>query len=111
MNQDYANLIRWIFGEKDPNLDEQAINSDKELAKKVHDILCDLSDENEGFSILHFKAIDEFILESKTQKDFADYIRENADEIAKICMGQAIRPFRHPEVTSQIKPHIKHIEK
>lgn len=111
MNQDYANLIRSIFAEKSPSLDVEAINSDKELAQKIQDILCELLEDNNSFDYLQYKAISEFVLESKTQEDFADYIRENADEIAKVCMGKALRCLRCPDVANQIKPYIKYIEK
>ena len=49
MNQDYANLIRSIFAEKSPSLDVEAINSDKELAQKIQDILCELFEDNNSF--------------------------------------------------------------
>lgn len=103
MNKNYANLIRLIFGEKSVCLDEKTINENKELSQKTEELLAECWSPFD----MHYIAVNDFILEGKTKEDFAEYIKENADELAKHYTAKALRRLRHPKNSGQLKPYIK----
>ncbi len=106
MSKNYAELIRVIFGEKSIILDEESINKNEELASKVEELLEDCWDPFD----MQYIAINDFILEGKSREDFAEYIKENAEDLANRYTGKALRKLRHPKQSGQLKQYIKFIE-
>lgn len=106
MNKNYAELIRVIFGEKSILLDEESINKNEELASKVEELLEECWDPFD----MQYIAINDFVLEGKSEEDFAQYIKENAEDLANRYTGKALRKLRHPKQSGRLKQHIKFIE-
>lgn len=103
MNKNYANFVRLIFGEKSILSDEESLNNNEELALKVEEVLSECWNPFD----MHYIAINDFVLEGKTEENFAEYIKENADKLAKYYTSKALRKLRHPKCSGQFKPYIK----
>ena len=101
-NKNYANLIRAIFGNKSPFLDEDAINSNTELPDIVFDILNDLWD----FDELEYIALDSIIAENKSEKEFSEYIKNHSEDIANLYIGKALRKMRHPQYSKKLQQYL-----
>ena len=101
-NKNYANLIRAIFGNKSPFLDEDAINSNTELPDIIFDILNDLWD----FDELEYIALDSIIAEKKSEKEFSDYIKNHSEDIANLYIGKALRKMRHPQYSKKLQQYL-----
>lgn len=101
-NKNYANLIRAIFGNKSPFLDEDAINSNTELPDIIFDILNDLWD----FDELEYIALDSIIAENKSEKEFSEYIKNHSEDIANLYIGKALRKMRHPQYSKKLQQYL-----
>ncbi|MBE6789425.1 MAG: hypothetical protein E7539_07195 [Ruminococcaceae bacterium] len=93
-NKNYAALLRVIFGEKSMLVDDEAMNANPKLAEAVEDKMFELL---EVLSPLQYISINDFLLEGKSREDFAQYIRDNADDIATQIQAKALRTMRHPK--------------
>lgn len=102
-NKNYAYLAHLIFGEKSDFANENELNSNEQLANYIDETVEELFEPLE----LEYMSINEFVLEGKTKSDFADYIRENADDIAAKYMGKALIKMRHPSVSKEIRSYVE----
>ncbi len=103
MSKDYAKLIRAIYGEKRiiPE-EEQAYNNNPELAELIDEMLL----ESWGPCDLEYLAINDFLMEGKSHAEFVEYIRENAEDIAKRFEAIALRRLRHPKQSHRLRPYL-----
>ena len=97
--KNYARLFKGIFSDCE-GMTERDINENVELVETLQELIAEL-----GY--LESMALEEFVVENKTLKDFADYIRNNADEIADLFMAKAYRCMRHPSRSRKLVKYLK----
>lgn len=102
-NKNYAYLAHLLFGEKREFANENELNSNERLANYIDETVEELFEPLE----LEYMSINEFVLEGKTTSDFAEYIRENADDLAARYMGKALKKMRHPSVSKEIRSYVE----
>ena len=108
VNRDYAAFLRAIFGEKSILLDDDAMNSNPALAAAVEEKMFEIIDE---VPALQYISINDFLLEGKSKEDFADYIREHADEIAANVQAKILRKLRHPKNSKAFREFLVYKDK
>lgn len=101
--KNYAKLASLIFG--DPNVlsDEKELNNNREFADAVESLLEDSWDPFD----MEYIAVNDFILQGKDREDFAEYIRNNAENMANQYTAKALRKLRHPKNSGQLRQYIK----
>ena len=110
MKKDYAKLVCTIFGEKSILIDHDAMNADEELGQAVEEMLEELRENEFDPRDLHYTAIVDFLMEGKSQDEFAEYIRNHAEDLAKNCMSKALRKLRHPKYSRQLHDFLRYKE-
>ena len=102
MKKDYAKFVCKLLGEKSIFIDYDAMNANEELGQVVEEML-EVLRENEYDPLeLHYVAVNDFLMEEKSQDEFAEYIRNHAEDLAKNCMSKALRKLRHPEYSRKL---------
>ena len=97
--ENYAFLLRKIFGIRSILLDDRAINASPELPAVLEDIL----EENWFPTDPEYVAIKRFLIRSQGAEEYAQWIRENAEWIAKNKIAKALRCLRHPRSSRRLK--------
>ena len=110
MKRDYAKFVCTLLGEKSILIDYDAMNADEELGQAVEDMLEELRENEFDPLELHYVAIADFLMEGKSQDEFAEYIRSQADELATAYIGKALRKLRHPKYSRQLHDFLRYKE-
>ena len=110
MKKDYAKLVCTIFGEKSILIDHDAMNADEELGQAVEEMLEELRENEFDPRDLHYTAIVDFLMEGKSKEEFAEYIRSQADDLAKAYIGKALIKLRHPKYSRQLHDFMRYKE-
>lgn len=97
--KNYAEVAKRIFS-NGRDFDEEKLNKNAEFVETMKEML-------ESLHYLEYVAMDQFIAENKKYSDFADYIRENAEDIADGILASAFRKMRHPSRSREIYKYIK----
>jgi hypothetical protein len=100
-----ARLLKAVFGEPHVLLYEEELANDENL----NNLILDLLEENSkgtAFYLMH-----EYFLEGKNDEEMAQYVRENAEKIAKEAVASVLRSLRRPENAKQLKPFMDKYKK
>lgn len=108
MKRDYAKLVCTVIGEKSILIDHDAMNADEELGQAVEEMLEELRENEFDPWDLHYTAIADFLMEGKKEEEFAEYIRSQADELAKAYTSKALRKLRHPKNSRELKDFLRY---
>ncbi len=100
--KNYAGLVKKIFS-NGRDFDEEKLNKNAEFVETMQEKL-------ESLYYLEYVAMDQFLAENKKYSDFADYIRENAVDVADSIFASAFRKMRHPSRSREIYKYIKEEE-
>ena len=110
MKRDYAKFVCTLLGEKSILIDHDAMNADEELGQVVEEMLEELRENEFDPWDLHYTAITDFLMEGKSKEEFAEYIRSQADELAKAYIGKALIKLRHPKYSRQLHDFLRYKE-
>lgn len=97
--KNYARIFNGIFVNAEET-DNGQLNENAKFVETMQGLL-------ESLYWLEQEGFENFIAENKTLKDFADYIRENADAIADSTMAMAYRKMRHPSRSKDLREFCK----
>lgn len=102
-NKKYAQLIHLLTAEKRDFLNESEIDSNEELANLIDEYFLEHFEE---LSLEHIAYMN-YILEGKESTEFADYVRENAEQIATRVFADVLHKLRHPKLGRQIRQFVE----
>ena len=104
MNKDYAALLHALLADKQMVLDKkEAINANEEIGQAVEEMLEELRENEYDPLELHYVALVDFLMEGKSQDEFAEYIRNHAEVLAQSCTHKALRKLCYPKYLRRIK--------
>ena len=110
MKRDYAKFVCTLLGEKSIFIDHDAMNANEKLGQVVEDMHEELRENEDDPLELHYVAVTDFLMEGKSQDEFAEYIRNHAEDLAKNCMSKALRKLRHPKYSRQLHDFLRYKE-
>lgn len=104
----YATLMCAIYGtdalyREDGTFRDKEIDSNEDLIDEVDEIM----EETFGIGSLEYCSLRDFLMERKNVDAFAQYLRDNADEIANRFTAKALRKMRHPRVCKRLAKYLK----